>query len=68
MTDQAAVVFVLRALFPTWDIGCERGVWVAYGARIIRASTVDLLVEAIYQVDPEAVRSAAELFSEDFDD
>lgn len=54
---------VLRTLFPTWDIVHHRGTWVANGAIFIRASTVDLLILAIYDADPDSVQRAADILS-----
>lgn len=59
---QRVLLAVLQTLFPGWKIDLDHGVWVAHGKCLIRATNADLLVESLYEADPDAVREAADLF------
>jgi len=50
---------VLRGWFPGWDIWHERGVWHATGFVILRASTIEALLDHLAGADPDAFERAA---------
>lgn len=60
-TVQSVLLVVVQALFSGWKIEIDRGVWVAQGKCLIRATTVDLLVESLYKADPGVFRDVADL-------